>query len=158
MTTLFIIATIIILAYPIYFKVKHDITYISESYYFLESIKKGLGLIFTIWCVAPAFLLFPVWVEIMPKNLQFIAFLNVVALAGVGCAPRFKSLPKKQHYIFAILTIILAIASSCILGVWQIPLIMLLPTILISFKKRDFIFWVEFEMLLSLIITLSIYL
>ena len=156
MITLFIIATIIILAYPIYFKLRYDVPSISESYYILEVIKKGLGLIFTGWCVAPAFLLFPIWVEIMPEQWQFIAFLNVIALGAVGCAPRFKSFQEVQHYVFAVIAVLLSIGSAIILNLWVIPLFLVIPTLILSIKKIDKIFWVEMAALVSILLLISL--
>lgn len=156
MTTLFIIATIVILSYPIFFKRKYNITSISESYYVLEGIKEGLGMLFTLWCVTPAFLLFPVWVEIMPEQWQFISFLCVVMLGAVGCAPKFLTHQRVQHYVFAASSVVLATISAVILNTWVIPCLLTLTAVSYRINKNDLVFWVEVAAILGLLITISL--
>lgn len=89
---------------------------ISKTYYLTK------GNIFTYWIIAIALLLFPAWVSITSATYQFITFLSVVSLCGVGLAPRYLSDQRTQHMVFALIAIALSIIWSIVACVY-IPLL-----------------------------------
>lgn len=100
MTTLIIISLVIFLAYFLMTYAWFGIPYsISDTYYKLESRKKGAGWLFSAMCVSVGGLLLPTLLEQTPENYQFTAFLACVGLIFVGVAPQFKlSLAGSVHY------------------------------------------------------------
>ncbi len=158
MATLFFFASLIVFCYAAFIKGRFDVTSISESYYKLSEIKPNYGYIFSAWCVAPAFLLFPIWVDIMPEEWQFVAFLSVICLGAVGCAPRYLTSQKIVHFVFSGLALVLSVASCAIMGLWYIPAILLVGTgAWVIIKKRpDFLYGLEVAAFMAIYIAISI--
>lgn len=100
MTTLIIISLVIFLAYNIMTYAWFGIPYsISDTYYKLESRKKGAGWLFSGMCVSVGGLLMPAILDITPDHYQFTAFLACAGLIFVGAAPQFKlPLTNTVHY------------------------------------------------------------
>ena len=82
---------------------------LSDTFYYYQGIKKGLGYIFTAMMFSMAGLLMPGWLTIsdsMPgweHNFTFLAFFAAGAIAFVGAAPAFKNIgiERKVHMIAA---------------------------------------------------------
>ena len=100
MTTLIIISLVIFLAYLLITYAWFGIPYsISDTYYKLESRKKGTDWLFSAMCVSVGGLLLPALLDITPASYQFAAFLACAGLIFVGAAPQFKmSLTGSVHY------------------------------------------------------------
>lgn len=158
MATLLFLASLIVFSYASFVKGKFNVKSISESYYWLSHISPNLGLLFTAWCVAPAFILFPMWVEIMPENWQFLSFLSVVFLGAVGCAPRYLKEQRIAHFAFTALALILSITACAVLGLWYIPAILIVGTtaVMIVKKRADYLYWIEMAAFVAIFLTVSI--
>lgn len=122
MITLLTISFIICIGYAIAVQLLYKVASISESYYYLEQKKKGIGKLFLAWTVITAFTLLPVWLEVSDDSYQFIAFLSVASLMAVGCVPDYQLEHRWQHPMFTAFTAILAMAWGFLAGLWYIPI------------------------------------
>ena len=95
---------------------------ISDTFYKLEEVKKGLGSLFTLFCWGGGFTLLPYLLEHEDSCPQIIRFLAVAGLALVGAAPYFKSWDRMAHYIGAF---------SCIVfsQIWAFTVCWWVPTV-----------------------------
>ena len=102
-------------------------TSLSDSFYLLQSKKKGLGYIFTAMMTVMAFTLMPAWISIsdaMPgweHNLTFLSFLAAAMIMFVGAAPAFRNvgIENKVHMIAAKACAVFAIVW-CAVVCWRI--------------------------------------
>jgi 4-amino-4-deoxy-L-arabinose transferase-like glycosyltransferase len=125
---------------------------ISETFYILEERKKGLGWIFTTWCWAVSFTLFPYWVEISSENTQFLPFFAAFGLCLVGVAPQFKEegTVRKLHFIGASASGVCSILALCLSGLWIYPLFAApITAYFIYTNKREWLFWIEMGAFIS---------
>ncbi len=155
---LFWAAFVVVMGFAIAMKIIFNVSSISESWYHLERWRAGAGRYFQAWCIAPAFMLFPTWVDLMPEKWQFIPFLAVVALGAVGCVPRFLGRDKLAHYISAGLCAVFSILGCALCGMWYMPLITLIPAAawIIATKRIDDIYWGEIAALVCVFVTVFI--
>lgn len=172
MMTLVIISLIIFLAYLLMTYTWFDIPYsISDTYYKLESRKKGAGWLFTAMCWGVGGLLLPALLQLTPENYQFTAFLACAGLVFVGAAPQFKlSLTGSVHYGSAVICVLFSqiwVGLTC----WWVLIPMWLAFIVytvVAMSKNvtgsmwsDFVstkpmFWVEIVALLATYIAIVI--
>lgn len=130
---------ILYLSYISFTYIKYKPSCISETYYCLGG--KGL---FTAWMLLVSFLIFPSWVEISPINFQFLPFLSVVSLAGVGLAPKYLREDRKAHMASAILTTVISLIWNIVSGVYVIPIVLgILVIIIAALKVKNSLFWIE---------------
>ena len=102
-------------------------TSLSDSFYLLQSKKKGLGYLFTAMMFSMALCLMPAWLSIsdsMPgweHNLTFLAFFAAAAICFVGAAPAFRNvgIEHNMHMWAAKSCAVFAIAW-CAIVCWRI--------------------------------------
>ena len=100
---------------------------LSDTFYYYQGTKKGLGYIFTAMMFSMAGLLMPAWITIsdsMPgweHNFTFLAFFAAAAIAFVGAAPAFKNMgiERKVHMIAAKSSAVFAMLW-CAVVCWRI--------------------------------------
>lgn len=146
-----ILSFIIWLSYilAIYIKFKPDS--ISRSYYLTKSN------IFTYWIVIVSFLIFPVWVQISPICFQFLPFLSILSLTGVGICPRYLGSDRTIHIIAASTTCILSLVWNLVTGTYMIPIALLVVIlILYAISTSDMFFWIECSAFLNIYLSILI--
>ena len=139
MTTLFYIGLSVLIAYLIFILKKIGIKKLpslSHSYYELEKLKKGLGILFQLTLVAMVFLIMPLILELTPKSFQFIAFLTAAPLIFVGVAANFMDggVAKKVHYGSAYLSAGLSLLLVVLLAIFvNLVVILTVPVAAVVF-------------------------
>lgn len=144
---------------------------LSDSFYLLNGVKKGLGFIFTAMMVSMAFCLMPGWLEITEtitswsKNFTALPFLAAAGIAFVGAAPAFRKneVEKLVHGISAYLAAAFSILWICIVC-YEVALIVLPISVFVivalglSTKtlKSSKIYWLEMLAFLSTFATILI--
>lgn len=144
---------------------------LSDSFYLLNGVKKGLGFIFTAMMVSMAFCLMPGWLEITEtitswsKNFTALPFLTAAGIAFVGAAPAFRKneVEKLVHGISAYLAAAFSILWICIVC-YEVALIVLPISVFVivalglSTKtlKSSKIYWLEMLAFLSTFATILI--
>lgn len=144
---------------------------LSDSFYLLNGVKKGLGFIFTAMMVSIAFCLMPGWLEITEtitswsKNFTALPFLAAAGIAFVGAAPAFRKneVEKLVHGISAYLTAAFSILWICIVC-YEVALIVLPISVFVivalglSTKtlKSSKIYWLEMLAFLATFATILI--
>ena len=156
MITLLIISAIICLGYTISTKIAFKEDSISQSYYHWKNIKESLKDLFFGWTVLTAFSILPVWLELTPKNYQFIAFLSSASLMFVGAFPKYLEEHRVQHFALAFSCIILSVLWGILLHTWYIPTLLILPILIWKYKKYDLMWWLELAAILAIYIQLFI--
>lgn len=117
---------------------------ISDTYYQWQA--EELGWLFIIFLFSVSFLAVAPWIEVMPDQFQFIAFLGSAGLAFVGAACAFKQkLTKAVHYSGAGTWAAAVLASAVILHGWAVILVgALVAAIPIAKGGTDkALFWLE---------------
>jgi hypothetical protein len=95
---------------------------LSNSFYLMNEVKKGLGYLFTIMMYIMAICLMPGWIEITETisewsgNLTALPFLAASAIAFVGTAPGFKDSDheNKVHMISAYAAAAFSLLWCCV--------------------------------------------
>jgi hypothetical protein len=144
---------------------------LSDSFYLLNGIKKGLGFLFTAMMVSMAFCLMPGWLEITEtitswsSNFTALPFLAAAGIAFVGAAPAFRKneVEKLVHGISAYLAAAFAILWICIVC-YEVALIVLPISVFVivvlglSTKtlKSSKIYWLEMLAFLATFATILI--
>lgn len=133
------ISLLIYLIFIIYIYIKYKPSCISESYYLLKYPR-----LFTVWIFLVVGTVFPLWVETSPENYQFMTFLSVVCLLGVGIFPNYLQTDKRKHIIATIGAAALSIVWGLLFKSY-ITLIafIIVGLLLIFFKKKQKLFWIE---------------
>lgn len=129
---------------------------LSETYYYWDFVKKGLGIVFTIMMFVCAFCLMPAWIEIteaLNPNFTFLPFLSCVSICFVGAAPAFKSDPleRKVHTYSAIWAAFCALLWCFVVcyDIWYVTVGVIVVTVCLGYwlDKADFknnvTFWLE---------------
>lgn len=128
------VAIAIFLAYNIAFICKFGFIWsLSNSYYYYEGVKKGLGSLFTIMMFAVSLLLMPAWIDITERitewshYLTFLPFLGAASITFVGAAPNFRSCKMENivHMVAAGCAAafsLIWVAVVCYKIAWLIPL------------------------------------
>jgi len=146
-TNLLIASTVILFAYIAISCVKFGVPKsVSDTFYLWFEKDKKFEPLFFLVMAATVFCLFPIFIEVTPDHLQFLAFLCPAALAFVGAAPRFKSHEALIHFIAAGLCALLAI-------VWMICVIPDGWAVVFAFgvlfsvfgiaSRGKYVFWIE---------------
>lgn len=141
------------------------LTSLSNTYYLYNSIKKGLGVVFSITLSIVGGLLLPAWLDISDgSNFQFLAFLCCAMIIFVAYAPQFKDdkLTSTVHTASAILSAICGLLWIFIVTpFWYVPLIMGIIFVLIGFitksLKRCYVYWLEMIAFISTYVTIILY-
>lgn len=131
---------------------------LSDSFYFLNEYKRGLGYLFTLLLWVVVFSILPQWMNVTNDNLQFLVFISAGALIFVGAAPLFKLQDKGFHQVFAIVCAVAAIA-------WELTYIVYIPLILVTIAigiasistktlKSNHTYWLEMIAFLSIYFSL----
>lgn len=144
---------------------------LSDSFYLLNGVKKGLGFLFTAMMVSMAFCLMPGWLEITEtitswsKNFTALPFLAAAGIAFVGAAPAFRKneVEKLVHGISAYLAAAFSILWICIVC-YEVALIVLPISVFVivvlglSTKtlKSSKIYWLEMLAFLATFATILI--
>jgi hypothetical protein len=106
---------------------------ISESFYLLESRRKGLGYLFTGWCWALAILVMSMMVTLSESRWwQFLSLFAGGGLGFVGTAPLFKSHEKTVHYVSTGVCALSALAWMTLAGYVFVPLTVLSGMLLLG--------------------------
>ncbi len=158
MITLYIIALIVTFGYIYYIKLDFNVTSISQSHYMLTDISSKLTYVFWGWTVVVSFLIFPMWVSIMPERYEFVSFLSIVSLIGVGCTPKYLSSDRIAHCAFAIGTGLFALVSNSIMGYGISSLVIIASGILIPWilDRDDILYWAETSAFVTVFLTIGI--
>lgn len=144
---------------------------LSDTFYLLNGVKKGLGFLFTAMMVSMAFCLMPGWLEITEtitswsKNFTALPFLAAAGIAFVGAAPAFRKneVEKIVHGISAYLAAAFSILWICIVC-YEVALIVLPISVFVivalglSTKtlKSSKIYWLEMLAFLATFATILI--
>lgn len=144
---------------------------LSDSFYLLNEVKKGLGFIFTAMMVSMAFCLMPGWLEITEtitswsKNFTALPFLAAAGIAFVGAAPAFRKneVEKLVHGISAYLAAAFSILWICIVC-YEVALIVLPISVFVIIAlglstktlKSSKIYWLEMLAFLATFATILI--
>lgn len=144
---------------------------LSDSFYLLNGVKKGLGFIFTAMMVSMAFCLMPGWLEITEsitswsKNFTALPFLAAAGIAFVGAAPAFRKneVEKLVHGISAYLAAAFSILWICIVC-YEVALIVLPISVFVIIAlglstktlKSSKIYWLEMLAFLATFATILI--
>lgn len=132
----------------IYVKFKPDC--ISRSYYLTKNRNT-----FSVWIILVSFLIFPAWVEISPISFQFLPFLSVIALAIVGMCPKYLESDRVIHIIAASVTGILSIIWSVLVGVYIVPIVLLIILLILYIcSAQDWFYWAECSAFLNIYISI----
>ena len=153
MVIILTISLLICMSYVIITKICFNENSISESYYYLEDLKKGSGsLLFLGWCFLSGVSLFPIWLECTPDNMQFVLFLSVSSLIFTGAFPKYLTDHNVRHYVLAGVCLGLSLLWGFLIGLWLIPLCLIIPTIIYCLikKKEDLFYWVEVAGIVSI--------
>lgn len=144
MICLYFISLILLAAYITYAVSVCGVPWsLSDTYYQLKKRNRPAWL-FQVAMIVPAMLLVPVWIEISPENLQFLAFLACGGLMFVGTAPLFKEeFQSKVHYTGTAISGLAAILWLCLSGMWWLPAITFAVSGIIMLKYRKWLFWAE---------------
>ena len=117
---------------------------ISDSYYLLESRKKGLGYVFTLWCWAIAFAVAAMMFELSAGQwYQFLGLFAGGGLAFTGAAPLFKSHERTVHYCAAGVCAASALTWMCAAGLWYVPATVLTACAGVNLRQGKPVFWIE---------------
>ena len=128
------IAIAIFLAYNIAFISKFGFIWsLSNSYYYYEGVKKGLGTLFTAMMFVVSLLLMHAWIDITERitewshYLTILPFLGAASITFVGAAPNFRSC-KMENIVHTVAAgcaaafSLIWVAVVCYKICWLIPL------------------------------------
>lgn len=158
-TILIIISLLITIVYLTYTIKLFGVPWsISETYYLLEKRKKGSGILFTLWTWTAGLPLLVAWLNITSgTDYQFLPFLACGSLMMLGTATQFKqSLTEMVHYVSAGICVVSALIWVILTGYWYIPFMFLSISILLGFKYKKWITWIELAALAATYLTLLI--
>lgn len=123
---------------------------ISDTYYSWEKRKKGLGIIFTLWCYVVALTVMPLMIHYSEGQwFQFLSFFSGGGLAFVGTAPLFKTHEKIIHYVSAGVCAVSSLSWVCLMGMWHVAVIALVLAVAISIKYSKWMNWIEVALFAS---------
>lgn len=112
---------------------------LSRTYYLIKNKD-----VFTYWMISLSLLMFPAWVAISGITYQFITFISVVSLIGVGIMPRYLQDQKLGHILCACIAAILSVIWSILSGVYFMVLILAVTTsVLCFFYPKYYLFILE---------------
>lgn len=163
MLTLFIISCIIFFGYNIFIISKFGVPEsLSDSFYLLNDIKKGLGYVFSIVLFSSVFTLLPVFMSVDSNTtFDFLKFFCAALLAFVGAAPAFKGIDKDFHFKFAILCAVSGflwiILATPYWYVLLISAILMIITMLLTNTKYALVYWLEMIMFTSVYSVVALY-
>lgn len=163
MLTLFIISMIIFFGYNIAIISKFGVPEsLSNSFYILDDVKKGLGYLFTIALYLTVFTLLPVWFSIGGnENIEFLKFFSAAMLGFVGAAPLFKGSDKEYHGKFAIISAITGILWIIFATpYWYLLLaiaMLMIGLMLITKTKKSITYWLEMVMFIAIYLVIGIH-
>ena len=146
---------IIYLSYTL-FSIKMMPISLSDTYYQLEKVGKPKWL-FQLCMFLASVLLLPCWLVISPENIQFLAFLGCGGLLFVSVAPAFKlPLEGPVHYVSAYISGGCAVLWVLWVGLWYIPVSLLVVALLLTFikYKKQVAFLLELVAIISVFISL----
>ena len=146
---------IVYLAYVL-FNIKLIPISISDTYYQLERIGKPKWL-FQLCMFMTGGLLLPYWISVSPENIQFLPFLSCGGLLFVSVAPAFKlPLEGPVHYVSAYISGGCAVLWVLWVGLWYIPVSLLVVALLFTFikYKKQVAFLLELVAIISVFISL----
>lgn len=171
-TFLTLIGMIIFVIYNAYILSKFGVPHsLSNSFYLLNGIKKGLGYLFTIMMFIMSFCLMPGWIEITESISSWSHYLTVLpffaaALIGfVGASPAFNDsdLENKVHTISAYAAAVFAIlwcSIVCYNTAWIIIPASAIAILIASLATRTLksckIYWLEMIAFLATFITILV--
>ena len=119
---------------------------LSETFYIWKDIDTKLRLLFPVSMCLTAATLWIGWVEIMPINWQWSAFVSVAGLIFVAFAPNFKDggTEGKTHISSAIVSAVAAIIACVALSLWHLPILFgVMAICLYRDLKGGLTFWLE---------------
>jgi hypothetical protein len=124
---------------------------ISESFYLLESKRRGLGYIFTGWCFVTGIGVAALMFEIAAGQWwQFLGLFAGGGLCFAGAAPLFRSSERVIHICGAGVCALASIIWMCLAGFGYIPLFSLLLFVLPCLKSGKIAFAVEAALFASM--------
>ena len=131
---------------------------ISENFYLLESLHKGLGWLFFGWCTVIGISVMAVMFGLSEGQwYQFLPLFAGFGLVLVGCAPRFRSEERRMHQIGAFLCAVTAVMWCVCTGYWAVMLSSLGLAFAVSLFDWDRrIFWWEVGIFVSTYIIMCI--
>lgn len=156
---LLILSAIFCFSYTTFMKIKFNVASISESYYMT-----GKKRYFLLWILGIVSSLIPCWLEVTPDSFQFIPFISACCLCCVGIAADYKDLDSFWHPFFTSCCGLFSLIWCGLIGLWYIPLILILPVFgiicyktklnLMSMWKINGLFWLEISAFLSIYISI----
>lgn len=175
MTTITFLTMMGVIVFAIYnayilskFGVPHSL---SNTFYLLNGIKKGLGYLFTIMMFTLSICLMPGWIEITESisswshHLTALPFFAAALLSFVGAAPAFKDsdLENKVHTISACAAAAFAIlwcSIVCYNIAWIIipasTIVILIASLATRTLKSCITYWLEMIAILATFITILV--
>ena len=128
---------------------------ISDSFYLLEIRHRGLGYVFTLWCLVVALTVSAAMLEVSAGEWwQFLVLLAGGGLAFGGAAPLFKSHERVIHYVSAGVCAVAAVAWMAVCGYWYVPAAGLTACATVARRTGRTVFRIETALFLSMYIVL----
>jgi hypothetical protein len=127
---------------------------VSDSFYLLNSKKKGAGYLFTIWCYIIGISVMAVMFDASDGRwFQFLSLFAGGGLCFVGTAPLFKAHERTIHFASAGTCAIASLLWIVLMGYWFVPAGFLLSS-LFTVKSGEYMFWAESALFDSMYVTL----
>jgi len=129
---------------------------ISNSFYILNGVQKGVGYVFTAWCYMTALAVMMSMFELSQDAwYQFLGLFAGGGLCLVGAAPNYKESEKKIHYTGAGLCAVSAFMYMLLTGYYIVPTVcMMIGLILSLVKRKSWLWFLEAFMFISMYIVL----
>jgi hypothetical protein len=130
---------------------------LSESFYLLESKRKGLGYVFTGWCWVQAIGVMAMMLHVSQGQWwQFMGLFAGGGLGFVGAAPLFKGHERVIHYASAGVCAVFALAWMAAEGYVVVPVTGLLGLLgLLGLRHTGkWLFWTEMTLFISMYVVL----
>lgn len=163
MLTLFIISFVVFFGYNIAIISKFGVpSSLSNSFYLLEDVKKGLGYLFTVMLYTTVFTLLPELMSVGSNpTFDFLKFFCAAMLGFVGSAPAFRGIDKEFHSIFAMVSaatgflwIILATPYWYVL---LISALVMMSVMLLTKTQKSITYWLEMIMFAAIYAVITLY-
>lgn len=118
---------------------------ISASHYKWREKGRIYEILFTLFCWGITFTVLPIWLDVSPENVQFLAFLSAAGLGFVGASPLFMDdkLENTVHSTAAILCITASFVWAFIAGNPLFALAMFAGIVFVYFKIQNKVYWAE---------------
>jgi hypothetical protein len=128
---------------------------VSDSFYLLNSKRKGAGYLFTIWCYIIGISVMAMMLDASDGRwFQFLSLFAGGGLCFVGTAPLFKSHERVIHFVSAATCAVASLAWIALMGYWFVPFGWAL--LIFTFARNKYMFWGEIALFNSMYTTLLI--